>query len=129
MATSIIEAPAPYTIATLDRLRALAVRGMTVESAALALGWSASRVRKVAFHHGILFDLPATIDPPTSPVRRSSTGDVRLAVRTIGFEPSILAALQQSADRAGVTLQVRVRELLAEALLREALLPGEARSR
>lgn len=47
----------------------------------------------------------------------------------IGFEPSILAALQQSADRAGVTLQVRVRELLAEALLREALLPGEARSR
>lgn len=120
---SVVTEPAPYTIETLGRLREMAARGLTVAAAAIALGWSPARIRKIAFHHGILFDLPMADEMARAPapIRRTPSGHNKLVVRSIGLDPMVLTALERSADREGVTLQVRVRDLLAEAVAREAM--------
>lgn len=116
--------PAPYTTETLDRIRSLAAAGTTIAGVARRIGWSESMLRRVSVKHGILFPLDGDIASvetarPRESVRRTPKG--KLVTRSIGFDPKLFAALERSADRARVTLQVRITDLLKDALSREAM--------
>jgi len=116
--------PAPYTTETLARIRSLAASGTTISGVARRIGWSESMLRRVSVKHDILFPLDGDIAAVETARPRESvrcTPKSKLVMRSIGFDPKLFAALERSADRARVTLQVRITDLLKDALSREAM--------
>jgi len=116
--------PVLYTPDVLTEIRSLAVNGETIAGVARRIGWSSSMLKRVAVKHGIPFPFDGDIASaetarPQVSVRRMTKS--KLVMRSIGFDPKLFAELERSADRARVTLQVRITDLLRDAMSREAI--------